>query len=226
MNLSPDILNTISGSARSKSAKPAAGEVTGNQAGLVGPGLILPNSIAAIQYQAAGGSPFAMPYGGIGSMLNIAYPGMGIGVMGGFWGFGSNGLIQPRKGSYATYRMMNLDSTIALVRRFIRGPILTSEWTVQPVKGQKPKQAWLDLIEDQILPLRMSIVRECLAMLDFGWMPFERVYEITRGGPNEGRFYKLRKVKALLPDFTQSRVDKFGNFSGLIGGSIGDLDAR
>jgi hypothetical protein len=224
LNLSPDILNSISNARRPKT--PTAGEATGNQAALVGPGLVLPNGMAAIQYQAAGGSPFAMPYGGIGSMLNTAYPGMGMGVMGGFWSFGANGLIQPRKGSYATYRMMNLDPTIGLVRRFIRGPILTSQWTAQAVKGKKPKQAWIDLIEDQILPLRMGIIRECLGMLDFGWMPFERVYEITRGGPGEGRFYKLKKVKPLLPDYTQIQVDGHGNFVGLIGGSVGGLDSR
>lgn len=199
-----------------KAGKPAAGEATGPQNTMVGPGLTMPGGMSGVQYQQAGGSLFSGFGGGIQGMFGTAYPGMAFGMAGTFWGInGSGGFVQPRKGSYGTYRLMSLDPTLRVIRQIITAPILASQWTVQAVEGKKPRQAWLDAITAEILPLRQSILRESLRYLEFGWRPFERVYEIENGT------YVLKKLKPLLPEFCQILTDGHGAFAGLTTNTTG-----
>lgn len=204
-------LTSAFGGRAPKTGKPTAGESTGPQNTMVGPGLQMLGGMSAVQYQQAGGSLFTgLGVGGLQGMFNTAYPGMAFGINGTFWGVGANGsIVQPRKGSYGTYRLMSLDATLRMIRQLICAPILASQWTVQAVEGKKPRQAWLDLVTNQILPLRQSILRESLRYLEFGWRPFERVYEIENGT------YVLKKLKPLLPEFCQILTDRHGAFAGL-----------
>lgn len=215
--------------------KPKPGETSGpqNVSGPAGWGASIPANL----YQNAGGGPLAAQYGGV---LPGSVPGLTLDIGGTFWGVGATGTFtQPRKGSYATYRMMGLDPTFRLIRTLIWSPILSSTWTVQAAEGievdetgkkftfdptsgrvTKVPQSAIDFIKDQIIPLRMSLLRECLRYLEFGWRPFERVYELGNGGPNGGRMFTLPKVKPLLPEFAQILHDGHGNFGGLTCGGL------
>lgn len=218
--ISDGINSMFGGEARAKKAgKPTAGEVSGPQGAGFGPNSLPIGGTPFIRQQVAGATAGAGL--ALDGMLNAAYPGLGVEAFGTFWGWGSGGLVQPRKGSYATYRLMSLDPTINLVIRLIKAPILASQWTVDAAEGKKPKQAWIDFVKDQILPQRLAILREGLRYLEFGWRPFERVYKIGRGGPGEGRFYELDKVKPLLPEFSAILHDQHGSFAGL---TIAGLD--
>lgn len=205
-------------------AKPKSGETTGPQNVAGGANLGFPG-IPGLLYQNAGGSPTGM---GLGGLFPGSIPGVNLDIGGTFWGWSGSSFVQPRKGSYATYRMMALDPTLALIRSLIRKPIVASQWSVQAAEGVKvsatgnkfvvdpisgrPKQApqkAIDFISDTFLPLRSGLVREALRGLDSGWRPFERVYEIRNG------FYVLKKVKPLLPEFSNILHDGNGNFAGL-----------
>lgn len=232
---SSDIAGSIYGMAEDfaikQGGKPPAGEAVGAQN--VGTGNLASPGIPAMLYQNAGGGIGGGAGNGLGGLLPGAIPGLGFGIGGSFWGFGGGTFVQPRKGTYAAYRMMSTDPTLRLIRSLIWSPIIASQWTIQAAEGievstgqkfvfdpitgrckQVPQTA-IDFIRDQMFPLRSMIVREALRGLEFGWRPFERVYKIGRGGPNEGRFYQLEKCKGLLPEFCNILHDGFGNFGGL-----------
>ncbi len=120
-----------------------------------------------------------------------------------------NELVRDLSTSYATYRLIKKDPTVALARALSMAPILTTEWAVHTTEGA-PEGAE-DFIEDQILPLQSLILENSLrGSIDFGWAPFEKVYEIF-----EGKIV-LSKLKPLLQDITIILVDQAtGAFAGL-----------
>lgn len=211
-------------------AKPVQGEATGPQNVAGGANLGFPG-IPGLLYQNAGGSPTGLGFGGL---FPGSIPGVNLDIGGTFWGWSGSSFVQPRKGSYATYRMMTLDGTLNLVKRMIFAPILASRWTIQPAEGvtvsatgnkflidpisgapkQAPQKA-IDFLSDTILPKRRPLLKECLRYIESGWRPFERVYQLRNGGPNQGKFYTLQKMKPLLPEFASILHDGSGNYAGI-----------
>jgi hypothetical protein len=57
--------------------------------------------------------------------------------------------------------------------------------------------------------IRTPFLVEALRALEFGWRPFEKIFDV-RGGR-----VVLSRLKPLLPDFTFVQVDRHGNFAGL-----------
>lgn len=135
--------------------------------------------------------------------------------------FGMDELPKMVSGStYNTYRKMRRDPTIALARWLIAAPILASDWSFEE-KNDAPEEA-RDFIDEQLSPLQMHLMKTGLyGCIDFGWQPYEKVWELNE----EGRVV-VRKVKPLLQDLTTIRVDvKTGAYAGLRQGKD-NLDMR
>src|SRR5258706_4450818 len=151
----------------------------------------------------------------------IAQAGIGIGQL--------PGLMQPHPGTYSLYRRMSAHPTLALAKSIVTAPILSSSWTFETRRpdGAKTRRARpgdttqsdpldrqledrANFIQRQLDPLRTPLLVESLRALEFGWRPFEKIYEIRNGK------VLLKNLKPLLPDFTFVQVDNFGHFAGLI----------
>ena len=232
------------GAAMPEGGKPKAGETTGPQN--VGIGNANSAGIGTALYQNAGGGPLAGP-GGIGNLGGVfpgGFGGIGIDMNGwGMVGWGGGNFIQPRRGTYGTYRIMGMDPTFALVRTLTYSPIIASQWTVQAADGievdetgktfttdptsgrvtKVPKWA-IDFISQTILPQRSAIIREALRYVEFGFRPFERVYELSGGAPGGGKFYTLKKLKPILPEYAGILHDDYGNFGGLTTSTLGGIN--
>lgn len=240
---STDATGTIAGlfgsTALPDGGKPKAGESTGPQN--VGVGAGAPMGIQAALYQQAGGGPLGAP--GVGGVFPGGLPGIGIDMNGwGMVGWNGGNFVQPRRGTYATYRIMGMDPTYALLRNLTYNPIIASQWSVQPAEGieidetgktftfdkisgkvtKVPKWA-VEFISGTILPQRQGIIREALRYREFGFRPFERVYEMAAGMPGGGKFYNLAKLKPLLPEFVTILNDEHGNFGGMTTGGGSSL---
>lgn len=220
-------------------AKPKPGEATGPQNPLSALPLLWGSGGGLIPGM-TGSTSTSFPFGGWGGYgASPLFPGVPLSIFGSFFGWaGSYGITQPRKGSYWTYRLMDLNPTLALVRALIFNPILASQWVVRPsawasdmMPKKQPEGAtrkpadipkWrknldplklenaVNLVRDQITPtMRRDYLGEASRYTSFGWRGFEKVWSVRDG------FYWFDKAKSLLPDWTQILHDGAGTFAGL-----------
>lgn len=127
---------------------------------------------------------------------------------GGILGFvfgGSHGT--PAPGTYETYREMLKDPTIILARATANAPVKTAKHSYELQDNGTDEM--LALVRDTIDPLYAGLVREMLRALDYGWQPFEIVWQ-----PKGGRVV-ASKVKPLLPDLTTIKVDDHGTLTAI-----------
>ena len=115
-------------------------------------------------------------------------------------------------GTYAAYRALRKDPTVALGRGLLVSGILAGSWSVESDEDTRP-----DIVEmvEALLPLREEIMRTVVSYgrVDFGWMPFEKIFTIANG-------LTMLRLKPLLHDITTILVDRKGNFSGYRQGNI------
>lgn len=108
----------------------------------------------------------------------------------------------------AKVREMRKDPTIRFVRALTVAPIVASEWGYES-SDDAPEGA-VELIKEQFDPQRIHIQRNVMmGEIDFGWAPFEKVFDIDENG-----MHRLRKLKALLQDITFVFVFPDGKFAG------------
>lgn len=115
----------------------------------------------------------------------------------------------PGAGTYRTYRKMRANPTIALARAISQAPILAADYVVvsDAEDGQEdPAREAADAMLTRLWPF---FIHNALYALDYGWQPWEKVWELQ-----DGRL-ELVKLKPLLPDLTQIVVDEHGCFLGL-----------
>ncbi len=151
----------------------------------------------------------------------VAMAGIGLGQVPGF--------LPPQPGTYGVYRRMSGHPTLALAKSIVTAPILAGSWSFEARRpdGRRPRRSPVGngvqsdpidrLLEDrcrfvqrQIEPMRSAFLGESLRALEFGWRPFEKVWDVREGA------VILRGLKPLLPDFTYLQVDAHGNFAGII----------
>ena len=151
----------------------------------------------------------------------VAQAGIGLGQVPGF--------LPPQSGTYGVYRRMSGHPTLALAKSIVTAPILAGSWSFEARRpdGKRPRRNPpgdgvrsdpIDrLLEDrcrfiqrQIEPMRTAFLVEALRALEFGWRPFEKVWEVNNGQ------VILTRLKPLLPDFTYLQVDAHGNFAGIV----------
>jgi hypothetical protein len=123
-------------------------------------------------------------------------------------GFGINYLSDPLPVSYDTYRTMRKDPTIALARAMAIAPIVAGEWMVEA--DDEIDEERVKFIQDQFLGIREPFIDSSLhGGIDFGWQPFEKIFE-----EKDGKII-LKKLKPLYHDITTILVDqKTGAFQG------------
>lgn len=119
-----------------------------------------------------------------------------------------------RPGTYATYRLMRTDPTIALARAVVMAPIQAAQWSVE-AKDDTPDER-VAFIKDQFIEQRTLILADALrGGLDYGWQGWEKIFELR-----ENRL-RIRRFKPLLHDITHIEADKTtGNFMGYKQGEI------
>jgi len=115
--------------------------------------------------------------------------------------------VQP--GTYKTYRKMRRHPTIALARAVAVAPVLNVEHSYEGDDEQV-----VEFVRSTLEPLWDGLVRHCLFALDYGWQPFERVWEVR-----DGRL-TYAKLKPLLQDVTTLLTDEHGNVVGLKQGDV------
>ena len=115
-------------------------------------------------------------------------------------------LTNPLPKSYATYRTMRTDPTIALARALIAAPVVAAEWGFE-ADDDAPEDA-VKLIQDIYEPARRGIISAAMyGGMDFGWQGLEQVF-----GNQDGATI-VAKFKPLLQDITTILVDdKTGEF--------------
>lgn len=111
--------------------------------------------------------------------------------------------------TYATYRAIRKNSTIALARELAVAPILASDWTIDAKKDVP--QEWKDLIEDVFFPLRDEFLATALYYgdIDFGYQCWEKVIM-----PKDG-YDKIVRLKQLYHDITEICIGHKGGFIGV-----------
>jgi hypothetical protein len=112
-------------------------------------------------------------------------------------------------GSYATYRQISAHPTCALVRGIIAAPILSGDWRFTKTRPSVPTR-WVEFAQEVLAPQRQTILADMLRALEFGWIGFEKIWEIRNGQRI------LRRLKPLLWDCTEILVDPHGNPAGLL----------
>lgn len=126
------------------------------------------------------------------------------GFMESFVGFGT-----VQRGTYTTYRKMRSNPTIALARAVATAPIRTAKWNI--AADDNVPEEHTEFIESQTRVFWPEFIRQLLFALDYGWMPFEKVWDIDK----DGRFI-YRKLKPLFVDKTRIQIDvKTGAFAGV-----------
>lgn len=124
----------------------------------------------------------------------------------GDWGYGLAGV--PR-GSYATYRLMRTDPTLAMAKAAAFAPIKAAghSWEMD---DDAPPGA-LELVQRCIDPQWKQIVRLLLLAVEYGWAGGEIVWKMDPMGR-----LVLERVKPLLHDITTILIDaEHGNYNGL-----------
>ncbi len=133
------------------------------------------------------------------------------GTPGLFTNAGINGLPTAWPGQYTYFRRILNDPSIRFVRMLAYAPILASKWSVKACKDA-PKEA-ADAIFTMFDSLRLQFFDDAVRGMDYGWAPFEQVFEMVEAGPNAGMFW-LSKLKPLLHDVTTIYLTGNGAFAG------------
>ena len=121
---------------------------------------------------------------------------------------GMTGFGVPEAGEYSLYRQMRCNPTLALARSIATAPMRAAGWSFGE-NEDAPKDA-KDRIAAVLEPMRDWILHNCLYGLDYGWAPFEEVWEYEDG------WLTPAKLKPLLVDCTEILRDKTtGVFKGL-----------
>ncbi len=144
------------------------------------------------------------------------FGGIGFAIGGSIAGFS-----KPAPGTFATYRKMRANPTLALARVVESAPIKTVDWGFEETDAPNGAP---DFVRETIKPLLPALVKEVIRSFDYGFTAFEKVWEIRRIEGAARLTY--RKLKPLLVDITQPRVDKeTGGFAGIKNRGV-ELDAQ
>lgn len=139
------------------------------------------------------------------------------GVMSNLPGFG-----KPGPGTYALYRQMANDPTVAFAKAMATAPIRAAEHTWE--KDDEAPEARLEFIRNQIEPRWRWLISNALRAMEFGWQGFELVHELVDGQSwgLSGEWIGYRKVKPLLQDLPTDILEdrETGAYGGLQQGKI------
>ncbi len=122
----------------------------------------------------------------------------------------------PPPGTFATYRKMRENPTIALARAVATMPVKGGKWSIQAQDGVNDDA--VKAVEEIANRLWTDFCRSAMYALDYGFQAFEVVW-----GADESNAARLtvQKLKPLMPELTTILVDKVtGEYSGLQQGKV------
>lgn len=125
-----------------------------------------------------------------------------IGLLGGL-----TGMSPVAAGTFATYREMLCNPTIAIARAASTAPVKLTQWSYEAEDGTPDEH--VKFIRQSIEPLRRGLVRDMCRAIDFGFAAFEKVWSIEDGKA------VVSKCKPLLPELTRLKVDAHGALVGI-----------
>lgn len=99
----------------------------------------------------------------------------------------------------ATFRRMLCDPTIAIGMQTIIAPIIASSWKY--VASDDASDDAVELVRRTFDTQRISLLRDALRAVSFGWYPFEKVWSVEKS-----RY--VVKLRGLLPELSRVMVDK------------------
>lgn len=119
-----------------------------------------------------------------------------------------------KAGTFKDLRVLRKDPTIALGRGLLVSGILAGAWSVE---SEEEVKEVVDFITEVMLPLRESIMQAAVAFgrVDFGFMPFEKIFAIKNGR------LVIQRLKPLLQDITTILVTTGGQFAGFRQSGVG-----
>lgn len=111
--------------------------------------------------------------------------------------------------TYATYRSIRRNPTIALARQMRVAPVLAASWSIEA--DDDIDEDWVKFIRSVMLPLRINFLKcAVLGDTDFGWQGFEKVHAVVNNQ------IRLVKLKPLLQDITIILIQANGSFNGYL----------
>lgn len=118
-------------------------------------------------------------------------------------------------------RMRLSDSQVKAVLSVLKLPLLAASWHFEPVDESSEQveiATWLtNQFTENMTTSWQSTLRQMLLSLDFGVMPFEKVWEIIDDEELNRPMVHLRKLAPRLPKtILQWRVDEHGGLAGVI----------
>lgn len=121
--------------------------------------------------------------------------------------------------TFEKIREMRKDPVISLVRKMFFAGVFQGKWSYEigvRDRDSVPDEA-VTFIEDQLSPMRRHFLQHgALGCFDFGYQPFEKIFDVDGNGYN-----CLKKLKPLLPDITSIETDLYtGEFVGLENGGV------
>lgn len=183
--------------AAAKAQDPSLGDQTGRQAMTFQP------TNASMMSGVIGTVDVGAPWGQ-GTQPRTPTPGI-------FSQFTMNGLPLAWAGAYSYFRRVLADPSVRYVRALAYAPILATQWEVVGKKNA-PKEA-AELIHEMLAEHRLQFLDDAVRGIDYGWSPFEQVFDLVKDGPNSGAFW-LKKIKPLIHDLTALYVTPSGELSG------------
>lgn len=130
-----------------------------------------------------GGQPVGSSSGAVVLGVALAPPGYG----------------RPSPATIDTYRRMRRNPTIALARAAATAPVVAAGWSYEADDGVQDER--VEAVRAAMEPLRRRFVHDCLYALDYGFKPFEVVWEVREG------LLAPSRVKGLSVERTEARVD-------------------
>lgn len=115
---------------------------------------------------------------------------------------------------YHTYdRMRKSDGQVRSALSVIKLPLLSVDWFIEPASDDPQDVEIAKYIEDGLMNMTITwhnTLRQALLMLDYGALPYEKVWEIKDGLVN------LRKLAPRMPQtITEWQVDDTGGLKGI-----------
>jgi len=139
----------------------------------------------------------------------------GQGRVGAATGMGrQSGFREPPKSSFALYRRMRGNPTIAMARVAAFAPVKAASWSIVADSDAGVPDERVQFVEAQVLPLRARLLSDLAFALDYGFASWEKVWRVA---PVNGRSsLVLDKLKSLKPELTRIEVlESTGAFAGL-----------
>lgn len=148
----------------------------------------------------------AKPAAGQTTRTQIA-PRYGMDALLGALNSGGSGNVPVSPGTFAHYREMRSEPTIALGLAASTCPITAAPWSYKVEDGTPDE--WLKFVQAECDRLKPSLVRDMTRAIWMGYQAFEKVWEFK-----DGR-YGIERMHALLQDITTAVLDDKGRLVGL-----------